>query len=210
MDTIKKFEDFGSFRAEAAQGRAPGLAIGCVNWPCLFPHKPKVSVVVGHDGRNIFLHYKVSEQYTLARVTENNGPVWTDSCVEFFVSFDPTGYYNFEMTPIGTTLLGFRKERENPTHAPDSIIDSIERVPSLAREPFDEISGGQEWELSVRIPAASFFNHSIADLSGIVARANFYKCGDALTVPHYLSWKPIENHKPDFHLEQFFGDIIFE
>ncbi|MCD8071883.1 MAG: hypothetical protein LUE10_01625 [Alistipes sp.] len=152
----------------------------------------------------------MSEEYTLARVTENNGPVWTDSCVEFFISFDESGYYNFEMNPIGTTLLGFRKERENPTHAPDSAIDSIGRIPGMGTEPFDELSGGQQWQLTVRIPVSSFFMHQIDDLSGVNARANFYKCGDSLTVPHYLSWKPIENHKPDFHLEQFFGDITFE
>ena len=35
------------------------------------------------------------------------------------------------------------------------------------------------------------------------AKANFYKCGDKLPVPHFLSWKPINVPAPDFHLPCF-------
>lgn len=38
-------------------------------------------------------------------------------------------------------------------------------------------------------------------------KANFYKCGDGLTVPHYLSWSPIVTEKPDFHRPEFFNQI---
>jgi hypothetical protein len=42
------------------------------------------------------------------------------------------------------------------------------------------------------------------------ARGNFYKCGDSLSVPHFLSWQPIDNPTPNFHLEKFFGELDFE
>lgn len=39
--------------------------------------------------------------------------------------------------------------------------------------------------------------------------ANFYKCADGTSLPHYLSWSPIETEKPDFHRPDFFGEIYF-
>ncbi len=41
-------------------------------------------------------------------------------------------------------------------------------------------------------------------------KANFYKCGDELQTPHFLSWNPIEIEKPDFHRPDFFGTLRFE
>ena len=35
------------------------------------------------------------------------------------------------------------------------------------------------------------------------------KCGDDLTVPHFLSWNPIKTEKPDFHRPEFFGTVKF-
>lgn len=184
--------------------------VGCVNWPDEFPDKPEVRFAIMHTGDHICLKFFVTEQYTMARVTEDNGEVWTDSCVEFFISFDDSGYYNFEFTCIGKALLGFRKEREKYEHASKAVMDSIIRMPSLGTEPFGERSEGQSWELAVKIPARAFFKHDIRSFDGMEARANFYKCGDKLTRPHFLSWQPIDNHKPDFHLEKFFGEVKFE
>jgi hypothetical protein len=183
--------------------------IGCVDWPAEFPARPDVLFAIAHTGGEMLLKFFVNEEYTLARVTEDNGEVWTDSCVEFFISFDQTGYYNLECTCIGKALLGFRKERENFVHATPAVMHTIRRNPSLGIEPFAE-RRNQQWTLEVSVPATAFFKHDIGDLSGVTARANFYKCGDNLTVPHFLSWQPIDNPTPDFHIELFFGDIKFE
>jgi hypothetical protein len=40
-------------------------------------------------------------------------------------------------------------------------------------------------------------------------RANFYKCGDGTSVPHYLSWNQVITETPDFHRPEFFGEISF-
>ncbi len=39
--------------------------------------------------------------------------------------------------------------------------------------------------------------------------ANFYKCGDKLTVPHFVTWNSIGTNKPDFHQPKFFGELYF-
>src|SRR5665648_880845 len=70
------------------------LQLETVNW-AEFPYKPDVSVQIAWNGNELFLRYQVKEQAVKAEIDENNGRVWTDSCVEFFLS--PEGndeYYN--------------------------------------------------------------------------------------------------------------------
>ena len=185
-------------------------AISCVNWPEKFPYAPEVHFGIGHTGSEILLRFEVREQATMGLVTVDNGAVWEDSCVEFFLSLDQTGYYNFEFNCIGTKLLGFRKERDKFTHAPADVMHSIETFPNLGRERVQLREGDIRWSLEAVIPASALFRHRIADLSGMTVRANFYKCGDALPTPHFLSWAPIDNPTPNFHLERFFGEAMFK
>ncbi|HEX8038127.1 MAG TPA: carbohydrate-binding family 9-like protein [Chryseosolibacter sp.] len=38
---------------------------------------------------------------------------------------------------------------------------------------------------------------------------DFYKCGDNLPEPHFITWNDVKAPKPDFHLPEFFGRINF-
>ncbi len=210
--TINKVDDAAAFFDALHRDRkAFGLhTIDNVNWPEHYPARPEVHFAIAHTGGSILLKYFVDEEYTLATVIKDNGPVWTDSCVEFFIGLDDSGYYyNLECTCIGTTLLGLRKQRDVFTRADQNVIDTIRRRPSLGVEPFAE-KRGPAWDIEIEIPVSAFFRHDIGDISGMSTRGNFYKCGDNLTVPHFLSWNPIDNPKPDFHLEKFFGRLEFE
>ena len=93
--------------------------------------------------------------------------------------------------------------------APENIMQQVLRWASLGREPFEERIGTCSWQLALAIPAAAVFNHSVKDFSGLHMRANFYKCGDLLQTPHFLSWNPIQLPKPCFHCPEFFGNIHF-
>jgi hypothetical protein len=44
---------------------------------------------------------------------------------------------------------------------------------------------------------------------GIKWKANMYKIADKTSNPHYLTWAPLHNAVPDFHLPQYFGTLIF-
>ena len=46
-------------------------------------------------------------------------------------------------------------------------------------------------------------------LKGKTFRANFYKCGDMLSVPHYVTWNPVGTPKPDYHRPEYFGELKF-
>lgn len=191
----------------------PRIEIGCNNWPDEFPSDLSANFSIAHDSESLYIRFRVTETYIMAKVEADNGPVWTDSCCEFFVSFDDRGYYNFEFSCIGKALLAFRKNKPNPTPAPPSVLDLIERNSTLGDRCFDEFKAANmdqgNWELNIRIPRAAFFMHDFKTLDGLSARGNFYKCGDGLTVPHFLSWAPIKSDHPNFHLPAYFGNLLF-
>lgn len=185
--------------------------ISCVNWPGEYPGKPKVAFKIAHNGSHLFLQYFVEEDEILAKTETDNGPVWTDSCVELFISFcNSPYYYNAEFSCIGKALLAYRTGRADAIHADDSIMSEIKRYSSLGTDTFERKKGDFKWNLLLVIPVSAYWESDIKTFSGMTARANFYKCGDDLSEPHYLSWNPIPTGKPDFHVPQFFGELKFE
>jgi hypothetical protein len=186
------------------------LKLEMVNWD-EFPYKPDVNVQIAYNSNELFIQYKVKEQAVKAVETENNGKVWTDSCVEFFLSPDKNDvYYNLEINCIGTALLGYRKKGDPTEQASDETLNSIRRVSSLGNKPFSERKKQTGWYITVAIPWEAFFKHTLKPVAGKKMKGNFYKCGDELSVPHFVSWTKITNEKPAFHMPEFFGGLEFE
>lgn len=183
--------------------------IDVVNWAD-YPYCPEVKFRIAHTGGSILINYIVSEASVRAVAPADLGRVWEDSCCEFFVrTEEEEEYYNFECNCAGKLLVNYGVKGDRH-HAPESVLDNIKRWSSLGNEPFEERIGECSWELSLIIPSSSLFRHDIKDLSGITLRGNFYKCGDLLKTPHFLSWSPIDLPKPCFHCPSFFGRLIFE
>ena len=185
-------------------------SIDCINWQ-EYPYQPDVKFRVAHTGDAVLLHYQVTEASVRAVAAHDDGKIWEDACVEFFVS--PEGndyYYNLECNCVGKLLLhGGPAGGVRPTVS-DEALKSIKRWASLGTEPFEERVGECTWEIALVVPASALANHSIESLNGKTMRANFYKCGDKLQTPHYLSWSPIDLPKPKFHCPEFFGKVVFE
>ncbi|WP_455673785.1 carbohydrate-binding family 9-like protein [Phocaeicola sp.] len=185
-------------------------AIDTVNWK-EYPYQPQVAFRIAHTDHAILIHYKVTEGSVRAKYGEDNGSVWTDSCVEFFSVPAADGiYYNMECNCIGTFLIGAGPQRNNREHAPQEVMDKVLRWASLGRQPFAERVGECTWEVALVVPYTAFFKHHITSLDGQTVKANFYKCGDELQTPHFLSWNPIKIENPDFHRPDFFGSLEFE
>lgn len=189
----------------------PEHTIGCCNWPEQFPYTPEAAFRIFHDGKNVYIKFTVTENDIKAAVTEDQGRTWTDPCVEFFVS--PQGnlnYYNFECTCTGKLLLAWHPA-DAPKEAADmNVINSVKRFPSLGTEPFELRKGEHSWSVIEIIPATALFRSGIESFDGKEMGANFYKCGDELPTPHFLSWNPIEWTEPSFHRPEQFGKLIFE
>ena len=108
----------------------PTHKVGCVNWE-EFPYTPDVNFRIACSDKALALMFEVKEDHVRAEAMEDNGPVWEDSCVEFFVmSPDGKHYTNFEMNCIGTLLAAFRTGRHGgslPYHMPRPIHQRKDR-----------------------------------------------------------------------------------
>ena len=180
-----------------------------VNWKG-FDYKPDVKFSMAYTDNEILLKFYVTENWFKAEKTESNQMVCEDSCVEFFVSpADDRIYYNLEFNGIGTCLMGTGTGRENSSRADAEVISRIRRKTSVGEISVNEKSGDFSWTITIAIPLNVFFHHKLTELKGKVFRANFYKCGDKLSVPHYLTWNPVGTEAPDYHRPEFFGFLKF-
>jgi hypothetical protein len=195
--------------SEKLDSLTPEQQVATLNWK-EFQYKPEVSFKIAYTNKEILLKYYVREQYFKAEKTETNQSVYEDSCVEFFVSPADDGiYYNIEFNAIGTCLMGSGTSRADSTRVYPEVVSLIRRMGSAGISPVSEREGDYSWTLTVAIPLEVFFRHKITGLKGKTFRANFYKCGDKLTVPHFVTWNPVGTGKPDFHQPGFFGVIKF-
>ncbi|MBL7856473.1 MAG: hypothetical protein JNM57_02200 [Cyclobacteriaceae bacterium] len=174
-----------------------------------FPYLPEVSFSIAHHNNCIFIKYNVFEAVVKAAWYKSDDPVYKDSCVEFFISMDEMGYYNFEFNAIGTCKLNFGTDRHNRKVISDKVVNSIRYLATLQNKIDSDSRRGVHWELVLMIPLEAFAEHHLTSLSGKRCAANFYKCGDDLPVPHYVCWNDIQTPSPDFHRPEYFGRLVF-
>ena len=180
--------------------------IDSVSWP-QYDYLPAVEFSIACNEENIFLKYYVNEKCIRAANCTVNSAVWEDSCVEFFISLgDEKAYYNFEFNCAGTALVGYGESKTGRQLLPEQLVNSITTYAAINRSGSDDYI---HWELTVAIPNSIFWFNNPVSLKGKTGRANFYKCGDLLPVPHFVCWNAISNPEPNFHLPEFFGRITF-
>jgi len=113
----------------------PGELIDSVNWND-FTYKPDVRFNIAYTDRELMLKYYVREDNVKAEMTTPDQAVWEDSCVEFFVSPEDNGvYFNLEVNPIGTCLLGVGSSRTDRSRLDISVIKKIRIAGSMGSVP---------------------------------------------------------------------------
>lgn len=185
--------------------------IDCLNWKA-YPYKPEVKFRIAWSNEEIYLQYKVKEKYVRAKFTEDSGAQpYKDSCVEFFmIPAEDSIYYNLEMNCIGTCTFAGGAKRQDRTRFGNDVTSQIRRSSTLGKNGFDTLTGDFEWSITIAVPLSIYSLSKVQSPGGRTIKANFYKCGDELPEPHYLSWNPINLEKPNFHTPNFFGEIYFE
>lgn len=180
--------------------------IGEISWSA-WSYKPEVAFSIAHNDQSIFLKYYVAERETKTVYTEINDPVYKDSCVEFFISFNHgNSYYNLEFNSRGVCLAGYGTSREQRELLP---VEVVQRIKSFAISHPDHGDEKTTWELCLQIPVSVFCFDQLPELSSREVTANFYKCGDDLARPHFLAWNKIDSDEPNFHLSEYFGNLTF-
>jgi hypothetical protein len=177
---------------------------------------PRVQAKLMYDEENIYGIFRVEDRYVRSTVTEYNGNVSGDSCVEFFFSPDaenPLHYFNLEINAGGTPLIFFiTKPWEGVTKLEAKDIQQIEIAHSLPEVVDPEITEPTTWFIEFRIPLSMLekFSNVTRPEKGVVWKGNFYKTGSKTSSPNYLTWSFVDHPKPNFHLPEFFGNLKFE
>lgn len=178
-------------------------------WPEFKTHV-HANFSIAHSNEAVLLKYKVTEESLKVSTFETNGKVHKDNCVEFFISFGTDkAYYNIEMNCIGIGLIAYGKGRLNRKFLPKQLVEKIKTYIKIKTLPEDKLVN-YSWEITLIIPISVFAQSDLQTLKNETGNGNFFKCGDDLPQPHFLSWNKIEAGKPDFHLPEFFGALTFE
>lgn len=180
-------------------------------------HFPDVQARVLYDAEALYVIFRVADRYVRAVARAHQDAVYRDSCVEFF--FTPgedvaPGYFNLEMNCGGTLLFHHQvvPRRDAVAVAPADV----ERISIAHTQPHQvdpEIAEPTTWCVEYRLPVeilARYAPKVQLPAPGVRWRANFYKCADATTHPHWLTWSKVESPRPDFHRPADFGELIFE
>lgn len=160
--------------------------------------------------------FLVKDRFVLSVVQQFNGPVSTDACVEFFFAPDtsaPRHYFNLEINAGGTSLMAYHiyPEKKYPLLTVEEQL-KIKIAHSLPAHIDPEIREDVTWTIEYRLPLSILkkYGSVILPKHGVEWRANFYKTASKGSNPHWITWAKVENDKPNFHLPQFFGKLLFQ
>ena len=180
-------------------------------------HFPRVQAKVAYDAANLYVIFRVKDNYVRAVAQKHQDMVCRDSCVEFFFApgTDVTkGYFNLETNCGGTMLMHFvTVPRKDNKPVSDELLDQIDIAHSQPKIVNPEVAEPTVWTLEYRLPlalAAHYLPNAPKPAPGVEWRANFFKCADQTSHPHWLTWSKVERPRPDFHVPEYFGTIVFK
>jgi len=179
--------------------------------------KPKAQTKMVYDKDNLYVIFRVEDRYVKSITDRNNGPVYRDSAVEFFFSPDVENshlYFNIETNCGGKVLF----HHNNPTdrslnkRLTDEDIALLEIAHSMPAIVDPEVTDDITWTIEYKVPLALLQKYSPVTMpvKGVEWRANFYKIAEITSNPHYITWSKVNMLRPNFHVPENFGRIIFK
>jgi hypothetical protein len=171
---------------------------------------PETEVKMLYDTGSLYVIFRVQDRFVRSITTDPGGPVWKDAAVEFFFCPDttkPDRYFNLEINCGGTALLGYHSAKPA---AED--IRSIRIAHSLPQVVDPELAGPVVWTIEYQLPLAMLAKYSgiTKPAKGVSWKANFCKIAENNTNPHHMTWSPITDPHPNFHMPRYFGSVQFE
>ncbi len=165
---------------------------------------------LSYDDGALYVRMRAFEKNIISERKQFGDPVCRDSCLEFFFApvFGNNAYFNFEVNPDGVMYIGFSADG---TRAGSRLLTD----PDIACNSFFSMKCNRNddfWEVSYRIPY-DFIRRRSPDFRdprpGDVLRCNFYTCCDDAPELYYTVWHRICSPSPDYHLPEYFGELVF-
>ena len=179
-------------------------------------HRPKAELKLQYANDGIDGLFNVDDYYVRSVQTGFQGQVCRDSWVEFFFELPGAGYFNLEMNCGAGSLLYYIRDNSRTGHGfkdmdvvPDEHMKMIKKFHTMP----DTVEPEQVGDVNYRV--GFFFPFELirkyADIkqpkAGTIWRMNAYKCGDATSHPHWISWNPVR--VLNFHRPEDFGVLEF-
>lgn len=181
-------------------------------------HRPRTRCKLLYSASRLHGLFRIDDCYVRCIHTGFQAEAFRDSCVEFFVQPKPgAGYLNFEFNCGGAMLASY-------VYDPARVEGRVRGCASLSLEEFGqvllyhdlpervepEIGHPVVWHLGFSLPFALLETYvgPLGEVGGQEWRANFYKCGDDTSHPHWGSWEPLAER--NFHDPSSFGVIRFK
>ena len=190
---------------EALERLGEPFEVSNVNWKAEFPYAPLCRGRIARTDEAFLIGWEVSGIGVTVRNLEDGGPIWEDSCCEFFFKdLAWPHYFNIEVNAGGYLLVKKGTCRTDRVLLPKEEMARIVRIGGVPA-PVERSEGRCDWRMTLILP----FDLFGLDASALppVLQGNIYKCGDKTARPHFLSWAPIDTPAPDFHCPRFFGDL---
>ena len=168
-------------------------------------YKPDVNFELSVSDTAFHLHIIAHEKNPKRVETRQLHHVHLDSCVEWFVIFDPENndrYFNFEFNANGVIYAALGPNRQNRTLITPDDVDAMDIHSNIMDD---------QWTIDFKVPFTLIRKYvpSFEYKEGITILSNFYKCGDQTEYPHFGVWNPVNLPKADFHRPEFFGKVTF-
>jgi hypothetical protein len=149
------------------------------------------------------------------------------------------GYFNFEINAGGALLLGYKEHpsfsdarnrvavaaggadgvdlKDAPASFPEEgrlsweLASAVRIAHSLPKVVSPERTDPVRWWVAVHIPFALLEEYvgPLGEVAGQTWRANFYKCSEDNSHPHWGTWSPVLGQL-NFHQPRYFGYLHFE
>ncbi|MBL8047558.1 MAG: hypothetical protein JNJ45_02645 [Chthonomonas sp.] len=187
----------------------PTFEINEFPWQRADAWRPQTTVDLTREGEALRLRFVVQDAFVLGRTQDFNGRVWEDSCVEFFFNPCPGEsdfYFNIETNIAGGILFNRQTGRgENTTVLSPDVAAQMELTVNPGELIVPEDPAPREWSVEYLLPFAIL--REFGPVNPHVWHANFYKCAEANSHPHWGSWARIGTATPYFHSPNFFAEV---
>ena len=167
------------------------------------------------DDLNLYVGFLCYDPYIWAEITETDGPVYPDDCVEIFLSPDREDVertYSIEINAIGTILDSFRQPNPDGSIAVDRSWDAQGMKVAYSHRGTLNNDSDQDtlWIMEVVMPLSNFglVAKNIPPKDKDVWRLNLNRCGGK-TKMQYSQWSSTGTPEPNFHVPSRFGQVYF-
>lgn len=169
------------------------------HWEASEPYRPKTYANIGIVDESLVAILKCYEAEPRAVLVERDAPIYTDSCLEFFVApvENREEYFNVECNSKGAFLCEFGEGKYNR-----ALVSSLTELSPSVESFIGEDINGCYWGVKIEITktfVSDLYKINFDEITFSKVRLNFYKCGDGCNIPHYLAFSPVTTLPPGFH-----------